>query len=120
MDPLIRMGLLYDFYGALLTPKQRSVIERHCLEDLSLGEIAEQEGSSRAAVYDMLQRAGDLLEQYESRLKLFDRYHARSKTLEEAAGLARAIHEAVIAAGLSNVADECSRLVQLLETVQED
>lgn len=64
------MGDLYDFYGALLTDRQRQIIEMYHVEDWSLGEIAEQLKISRQAVHDQLRRAGEQLEQYESALQL--------------------------------------------------
>ncbi|WP_375330575.1 YlxM family DNA-binding protein [Alicyclobacillus fastidiosus] len=64
------MGDLYDFYGALLTVRQRQIIEMYHLEDWSLSEIAESLEISRQAVHDQLRRAGEQLEQYESALQL--------------------------------------------------
>ncbi|MBC7324460.1 MAG: YlxM family DNA-binding protein [Moorella sp. (in: Bacteria)] len=68
LDELARVVRLYDFYGPLLTPKQRQWLELHYHHDLSLGEIASEEGISRQAVYDGLQRAVKALEDYEARL----------------------------------------------------
>ncbi|MFB5191527.1 YlxM family DNA-binding protein [Alicyclobacillus fastidiosus] len=70
MDEVTRMGDLYDFYGALLTVRQRQIIEMYHLEDWSLSEIAESLEISRQAVHDQLRRAGEQLEQYESALQL--------------------------------------------------
>ena len=47
MEKIARQGLLYDFYGALLTEHQRQVYEDVVLYDLSLSEIAEEQGISR-------------------------------------------------------------------------
>lgn len=116
MERVIRLGLLYDFYGELLTPKQQAVIERYCLNDLSLAEIAEQEGSSRQAIHDLVQRSEDLLEHYESKLHLYEHYAALSKSIKEALILARRIGRS--ASGAS--ADDCYRLVELLESLQDD
>lgn len=116
MERVIRLGLLYDFYGELLTPKQRAVIERYCLNDLSLAEIAEQEGRSRQAIHDLVQRSEDLLEHYESKLHLYERYAAQSKSIEEAIILARRIS----LSASSGSANDCDRLVGLLESLQDD
>ncbi|WAH35469.1 YlxM family DNA-binding protein [Alicyclobacillus dauci] len=70
MDEVTRMGDLYDFYGALLTDRQRQIIEMYHVEDWSLSEIAESLSISRQAVHDQLRRAGEQLEQYESVLQL--------------------------------------------------
>ena len=71
MDPIhkkVRFGELYDTYGSLLTPKQQRIMEAYFYEDLSLGEIGENTGSSRQAVYDLLKRVEKSLEGYEARL----------------------------------------------------
>lgn len=120
MDRLIRFGLLYDFYAELLTPKQRSVVQRYCHENLSLAEIAEEEGSSRAAVYDLLQRAEELLEQYESKLHLFERFHCRQKALQEAGRILQGMRDSARAAGPFDLDRECDRLERILESIQED
>jgi len=74
LERLMRIGMLYDFYGALLTDKQRTYLEMHYLNDLSLSEIADETGVSRQAVHDILRRAENLLEDYERDLKLVERY----------------------------------------------
>lgn len=66
------MILLYDFYGKLLTPKQREVMRLYYEEDLSLGEIAEELKISRQAVHDILRRSEQALEKYEKKLGLLN------------------------------------------------
>lgn len=67
---MVRMALLYDYYGPLLTEKQRRVVEMHYQDDMSLAEIAELERTSRQAVHDILRRAEETLSGYESKLGL--------------------------------------------------
>ena len=74
MDDIGRKALLFDFYGPLLTEKQREVYECAVDEDMSLGEIAESMGVSRQAVHDMMRRTGKILEEYESKLGLADKF----------------------------------------------
>ena len=59
--------MLLDFYGELLTEKQRQCLELHCNEDLSLSEIAEQCGISRQGVWDNIRRADAALREMEER-----------------------------------------------------
>ena len=61
---------LYDRYGALLTDHQRQVLDLHLRNDWSLAEIAANQGTSRAAVHDIVRRSTRSLEDYEARLGL--------------------------------------------------
>ncbi len=74
--PLDR-SLLLDFYGELLTEKQREVCELHWNEDLSLAEIAEQVGLSRQGVWDCLRRAEAALRGFEAKTGLIRRFLER-------------------------------------------
>ena len=61
---------LYDRYGALLTDHQRQVLDLHLSNDWSLAEIAANQGTSRAAVHDIVRRSTRSLDDYETRLGL--------------------------------------------------
>ncbi len=74
MEDKIKSGYLYDFYGELLTEHQRSVYEMSVLEDLSLSEIADALSISRQGVHDTIKRCDKLLEDYESRLHLVEKF----------------------------------------------
>lgn len=83
IDKVLRIGLLFDFYGALLTEKQRQCLEMHYLNDLSLSEIAEQYGVSRQAVHDILRRAEQTLQDYECKLRLAERYQRQQQAIKK-------------------------------------
>lgn len=83
MEERVLISLLLDFYGPLLTDKQRLSLQLHHEDDMSLGEIADELGVSRQAVYDNLQRARHLLHDYESKLQLVAQYEAREHILDE-------------------------------------
>ncbi len=68
LQKVVRIAKLYDYYGPLLSRRQREFIELYYHYDLSLGEIAQQYGVSRQAVHDILRRAEDALERFEARL----------------------------------------------------
>ena len=59
------MSLLLDYYGSLLTEKQKSYFDLYYNQDFSLGEIAEQEGISRQGVHDAISRAESILRDME-------------------------------------------------------
>ena len=68
MEERVLISLLLDFYGPLLTDKQRMSLQLHHEDDMSLGEIAEELGVSRQAVHDNLQRARHILDRKSTRL----------------------------------------------------
>ena len=72
MDDVLYKSLLYDYYGALLTDKQREVFEMYYLNDMSLSEIAENSGVSPQGISDMLKRSEKLLLKYEQKLNLIN------------------------------------------------
>jgi len=84
VDDRAKRDLLYDFYGGLLTERQRRYWELYFGLDLSLGEIAGQEGVSRQAVADALKRAGESLDALEERLHLVSEYLLRREKLSQA------------------------------------
>lgn len=74
MDNITRLNLLYDYYGEFLTPKQKDIFELYHLNDLSLGEIAENEGITRQGVYDIIRRSQDSLNKFEQKLGMVKRH----------------------------------------------
>lgn len=74
MEKIGRQVFLYDFYGELLTEYQKSVYEDVVLNDLSLSEIAEERGISRQGVHDLIKRCDRILNSYEEKLHLVERF----------------------------------------------
>ena len=83
IEKTTRMNYLYDFYQSLLTEKQQSYMALYYLDDFSLGEIAEEYNVSRQAVYDNIKRTEAMLEEYEAKLLLFEKFQQRSKLIEK-------------------------------------
>ena len=82
MEKIVEQGLLYDFYGELLTPHQRRIYEEAVFQDLSLSEIAQEEGISRQGVHDLIRRCDRALEEYEEKLHLMRRFGQIRQRLE--------------------------------------
>lgn len=82
-----RINFLFDFYQSLLTEKQRTYMKLYYLEDLSLGEIAEEHDVSRQAVYDNVRRTEAMLEDYEQKLHLFAKFQKRLEVTAKIEGL---------------------------------
>ena len=62
MEKIVEQGLLYDFYGELLTEHQRHIYEDVVMNDMSLSEIAQEAGLSRQGVHDLIKRCDKTLE----------------------------------------------------------
>ena len=74
MEKFVEQTLLYDFYGELLTEHQKQVYEDVVLNDYSLSEVAQSLSISRQGVYDMVKRSTRLLNEYEEKLHLVERF----------------------------------------------
>ena len=74
MEKIIERNLLFDFYGDLLTERQRNIYQDLVYGDLSLSELADDYGISRQGVHDLIRRCDKTLEDYENKLHLIDRF----------------------------------------------
>ncbi|SFX05159.1 hypothetical protein SAMN04487866_101337 [Thermoactinomyces sp. DSM 45891] len=83
LEQTTKMNLLYDFYGSLLTEKQQSLLELYYLEDWSLSEIAEHQGTSRQAVFEAIKRAQATLTGLENKLSLVTKHRTRQELIAE-------------------------------------
>lgn len=78
----VMISMLYDFYSELLTKRQKEMIDLYYHHDLSLGEIADEYGISRQAVYDSIKRTEKILHNYEEKLNLSYIFEAKKKNIE--------------------------------------
>lgn len=79
MEKIVEQGILYDFYGELLTEHQRRIYEAAVYNDLSLSEIALEQGISRQGVHDLIKRCNNILNDYEQKLHLVARFNEIKK-----------------------------------------
>ena len=82
-ESTVQRTMLFDFFGELLTEKQREYFDLHYNADLSLAEIAEQEGISRQGVWDIIRRAEATLRRAEEKTGLVRRFGELQKTVGE-------------------------------------
>lgn len=78
-----QMSMLFDFYGELLTEKQRELFDLYYNQDLSLTEISELAGISRQGVRDAIVRGETILRDTEDKLGLMKKYAGLDERLEE-------------------------------------
>lgn len=83
MDKKVYYSLLFAYYESLLTEKQKNLFNYYYNEDYSLGEIAEELGISRNAVWDALNKTTKLLDQYEENLKLYNNEKILKENLDK-------------------------------------
>ena len=74
MEKIVEQGLLYDFYGDLLTEHQRAVYEDAVYNDMSLSELADAYEVSRQGIHDLLKRCDKILLGYEDKLHLVEKF----------------------------------------------
>lgn len=99
----MEQGLLYDFYGELLTEHQKKIYEDAVFNDMSLSEIAEEAKISRQGVHDLIKRCDRSLQEYEEKLHLLERFLKTKKTV----GAIHALAESMLAEqNKSGVPDE--------------
>lgn len=79
-----RMTMLYDFYGELLTERQKEFFDLYYNEDLSLAEIAENYGISRQGVRDVIVRAEGIMTEMEEKTGIIRRFHLMQEQLSSA------------------------------------
>lgn len=89
MESIVKQSLLYDFYGELLTEHQRLVYEDVVFNDMSLTEIAQEQGISRQGVHDLIKRCDRILSGYEDKLHLISKFHQTKTMVEEIQSLTR-------------------------------
>lgn len=99
MEKIVEQGLLYDFYGELLTEHQKKIYEDVVYNDFSLTEIAKENGISRQGVHDLVKRCDHILKEYEDKLHLVERFMKvkdNIRQLEQLAGNTEITREEII------------------------
>ena len=89
-----RMTMLFDFFGDMLTERQKEVYDLYYNEDLSLSEISENLGISRQGVRDLIVRSERSLTELEDKtgiIKRFEAMRVHAEKLEQVANWAETI-----------------------------
>lgn len=109
MEPKVRQTYLYDFYGELLNEHQQKIFEAFVFDDLSLGEIAEEQDISRQAVFDLVKRSTKKLEEYENKLHLMERFlelREKAVSIQERAEAYEQSHEERLLTEIKQISGE--------------
>ncbi|MBQ9322428.1 MAG: YlxM family DNA-binding protein [Eubacterium sp.] len=88
METFVKRSLLFDFYGELLTEHQKQIYQEIVFDDFSISEVARDEGISRQGVHDLMRRCDRILEDYEARLHLVEKFVGIRSRVDEILELA--------------------------------
>ena len=105
----LEISFLLDFYGDVLTEKQRDVMEQYYNDDLSLAEIADNFGITRQGVRDSIKRGEGILLELEQKVGFAQRYRAVQQGVAQLESLAR--EDGTIVYHLSVAEDDMGRVI---------
>ncbi len=114
MEKIVERNMLYDFYGELLTPHQQEIYESIIFQDLSLSEVAELHGISRQGVHDLVRRCDKLLEGYENKLHLVERFVTLKSSVGELRELTREYEKSKDQALFEQIDQLCQTILEEL------
>ena len=112
------MSMLFDFYGELLTEKQKELFDLYYNEDLSLTEIAENANISRQGVRDAIMRSETILRDAEDKLGFVKRYSGYESKLEEISEAAAYIAQVNASIRNYEIAVRTDRIQQLVSEMK--
>ena len=114
METKIELAYLYDFYGELLNEHQRQIYEDFVLNDLSLGEIAAEEGISRQGVHDLIKRCSKKLQDYEDKLHLVEKFLHIKEDVGQIHKLAKQFEESKDESILKDIQEISNQIIEEL------
>ena len=114
MDKKIEISMLWQIYGALLTEKQREYIDYYYNEDLSLAEIAQNDGITRQGVRDIIKKGEKKLFEYEEKLLFMKKTMNQEKQIENILAQLNKIHEDSSDKKVNNILEEVKKELNCL------
>ena len=121
MGKNLEISLLLDFYGEMLTEKQRDMVDYYYNDDLSLAEIAENEGITRQGVRDSIKRAEAQMLEMEERLGLARRFRRISADIQQIYSLAETIRRYSDFPGAPReIGDSAARIMVLADMLEKN
>lgn len=120
IDKIAEVSLLYDFYGQLLTERQREVMRLYYEENYSLSEIAKEYDISRQGVHDTLKKAERALHEYEEKLGLVEKLEKTGRAIREIeACITKMAEEHTGDEALGRHLDQISGIIRNLEQLEQ-
>ena len=115
MDDFLRAALLLDFYGDMLTDRQKQAYGMYYNENFSLREIAENLSITRQGARDLIKRAGIVMDGYEIRLKLVERYERHARMADEIINILESVSANEDVENQNKINDAITKIRQLNE-----
>lgn len=113
VDKLVEIGILFDFYGKLLTEKQYLVIKLYYLEDLSLGEIGDEINVTRQGIFDLLRRGEQNLYKYEENLGLVNKFNSNHEHIKSIINISNELEEISEKENYDKIAEKAIKIKEL-------
>lgn len=113
-EEIVELSLLFDFYGEMLGEHKKKIFEDYVLNDLSLAEIAEEEGISRQGVHDVVKRCTKQLKEYETALHLVEKFQNMKTKLTKADELLDGSADSIDSDNISKVKDLMKEMLEEL------
>ncbi|MBQ7132223.1 MAG: DNA-binding protein [Oscillospiraceae bacterium] len=115
-----KFALLLDYYGDMLTPKQRDVLDLYYNEDMSLAEIAEHERITRQGVHDSIHRGEQLLAELEEKLAFAEKMRKYEDILEDIKALSENIYTECRTYNYSkSISQNASMIIEAIKSLDE-
>lgn len=119
MEKLVEIGILYDFYGKLLSEKQLQIIELYYIYDLSLTEIGEELDITKQAVSDTLKRAEKKLFDFEDTLALIEKFRNSHNNVREIINLCGELKNFANENNFSNIEIKAQKIEEICLEILE-
>ncbi len=121
MPKNLEISYLLDFYGDVLSPKQRDIMEQYYNDDLSLAEISENFGITRQGVRDAIKRAESILLELEEKVGVVKRYGAVQQSIPILEQLAKKIQRCNQSGDSvsQEIEQDCQNMLKILSSISE-
>lgn len=127
VEKLVEIGILYDFYGKLLSKRQYQAIELYYIHDLSLSEIGDELNITRQGIFDAIKRAELKLYEYEEKLGLVEKFSSSHENIkmiisltDEVIARSKKTNDKIILVKATNIKDIGNKILEDSREVVEE
>ncbi|HEY8361579.1 MAG TPA: sigma factor-like helix-turn-helix DNA-binding protein [Tissierellaceae bacterium] len=117
VEKLVEIGILFDFYGKLLSEKQYLIVDLYYNHDLSLAEIGDELGITKQGVSDILKRAEDKLYNFEKNLGLVKKFYSSHNNIKKILDISQEIMEVAKEQNLVDIYNKSLKIKELSKRI---